>query len=92
MRIRKGNNIMEKQVAIDILEDIKQCIIDDDSGVRALKTIDIYRKNLEISINPTIKKLVDKQKEIISIYGENDKKTIQINKKISKELSKIFNN
>ena len=83
---------MEKQVAIDILEDIKQCIIDDDSGVRALKTIDIYRKNLEISINPTIKKLVDKQKEIISIYGENDKKTIQINKKISKELSKIFNN
>ena len=83
---------MEKQVAIDILEDIKQCIIDDDSGVRALKTIDIYRKNIEISINPTIKKLVDKQKEIISIYGENDKKTIQINKKISKELSKIFNN
>lgn len=83
---------MEKQVAIDILEDIKQSIIDDDSGVRALKTIDIYRKNLEISINPTIKKLVDEQKEIISIYGENDKKTIQINKKISKELSKIFNN
>lgn len=83
---------MEKKVAVDILEDIKQSIIDDDSGVRALKTIDIYRKNLEISINPTIKKLVDEQKEIISIYGENDKKTIQINKKISKELSKIFNN
>lgn len=83
--------ISTQNIPIDILEDIKQSIIDD-SGVRALKTIDIYRKNLEISINPTIKKLVDKQKEIISIYGENDKKTIQINKKISKELNKIFNN
>ena len=82
---------MEKQVAIDILEDIKQCIIEDNSGEKSLKTIDIYRKNLEISINPTIKNLIDKQKEIIAKYGEDDNRTIKINKQISNEMSKIFN-
>ena len=82
---------MEKQVAIDILEDIKQCIIEDNSGEKELKTIDIYRKNLEISINPTIKNLIDKQKEIIAKYGEDDNRTIKINKQISNEMSKIFN-
>lgn len=82
---------MEKKVAVDILEDIKQSIIDDDSGVKALNTLEIYRKNLEISVNPKIRKLVDEQKEIISKYGEDDIHTVKINNKISKELNKIFN-
>ena len=81
---------MEKKVAVDILEDIKQSIIDDDTGTKALNTLDIYRKNLEISVNPKIRKLVGEQKEIISKYGEDDKHTIKINNKISKELNKIF--
>jgi len=81
---------MEKKVAVDILEDIKQSIIDDDTGTKALNTLEIYRKNLEISVNPKIRKLVDEQKEIISKYGEDDKHTIKINNKISKELNKIF--
>ena len=82
MKIRKGNKIMEKKVAVDILEDIKQSIIDDDSGVKALNTLEIYRKNLEISVNPKIRKLVDEQKEIISKYGEDDIHTVKINNKI----------
>lgn len=77
--------------AINILEDIKQCIIDDFTGKKALKTIDIYKKNLEISINPKIRKLVEEQKEIINKYGEEDKHTTKINNKIAKELSKIYN-
>lgn len=77
--------------AISILEDIKQCIVDDFTGKKALKTIDIYKKNLEISINPKIRKLVEEQKEIISRYGDDDKHTTRINNKISKELSKIYN-
>lgn len=81
---------MEKKVAVDILEDIKQSIIDDDTGTKALNTLEIYRKNLEISVNPKIRKLVGEQKEIISKYGEDDKHTIKINNKISKELNKIF--
>lgn len=77
--------------AISMLEDIKQCIVDDFTGKKALKTIDIYKKNLEISINPKIRKLVEEQKEIINKYGEDDKHTTRINNKISKELSKIYN-
>lgn len=83
--------LVSKEDAINILEDIKQCIIDDFTGKKALKTIDIYKKNLEISINPKIRKLVEEQKEIISRYGEDDKHTTRINNKISKELSKIYN-
>ena len=82
---------VSKEDAINILEDIKQCIMDDFTGKKALKTIDIYKKNLEISINPKIRKLVEEQKEIISRYGEDDRHTTRINNKISKELSKIYN-
>ena len=82
---------VSKEDAINILEDIKQSIMDDFTGEKALKTIDIYKKNLEISINPKIRKLVEEQKEVISKYGEDDKHTTRINNKISKELSKIYN-
>ena len=83
---------MEKQVALDILQEIRQNIQEDDTGIKALKTIDIYRKNLEVAVNPKIKALVEQQKEYIAKYGEDDAHTIKLNKKISKELEKIFNN
>ena len=84
--------MMEKQVALDILEEIKQNIQEDSTGTKALKTIDIYRKNLEIAVNPKLKALVEQQKEFIAKYGEDNAHTIRLNKKISKELEKIFNN
>ncbi len=84
--------MIEKQFVIDVLEDIKQNIKDDDTGTKALKTIDIYRKNMEIAVNPKIRALVEQQKEYIAKYGEDDAHTIKLNKKISKELEKIFNN
>ena len=83
--------MMEKQVALDILEEIKQNIQEDSTGTKALKTIDIYRKNLEIAVNPKLKELVEQQKEAMAKYGENDAHTKKLNKKISKELEKIFN-
>ena len=82
---------MEKQVALDILREIRQNIQEDDTGTKALKTIDIYRKNLEVAVNPKLKVLVEQQKECIAKYGEDDAHTIRLNKKISKELEKIFN-
>lgn len=84
--------MVEKQVALDILEEIKQNIQEDDSGTKALKTINIYRKNLEVAVNPKIKELIEQQKEAMAKYGEDDAHTIRLNKKISKELEKIFNN
>ena len=82
---------MEKQVALDILQEIRQNIQEDDTGIKALKTIDIYRKNLEVAVNPKIKALVEKQKESMAKYGEEDKRTIKLNKQISKEMDKIYN-
>lgn len=84
--------MVEKQVALDILEEIKKDIQEDDTGTKALKTIDIYRKNLEIAVNPKLKALVEQQKEVMAKYGEDDAHTIRLNKNISKELEKIFNN
>ena len=82
---------MEKQVALDILQEIRQNIQEDDTGIKALKTIDIYRKNLEVAVNPKIKALEKKQKESMAKYGEEDKRTIKLNKQISKEMDKIYN-
>ena len=84
--------MVEKQVALDILEEIKKDIQEDDTGTKALKTIDIYRKNLEIAVNPKLKALVEQHKEVMAKYGEDDAHTIRLNKNISKELEKIFNN
>lgn len=83
--------MVEKQVALDILEEIKQNIQEDDSGTKALKTINIYRKNLEVAVNPKIKELIEQQKEAMAKYGEDDKRTIKLNKQISKEMGKIYN-
>ncbi len=55
-----------------------------------LKTIKIYRKNLEIATNEKIQKLIKKQKEYMKKYGENGKRTQKLNKKIDEELNKIF--
>ena len=58
----------------------------------SLKTIAIYRKGLEIATSPKIKNLVEKYKEYKENYGENDKKTLKIAKKIDDETHKIYNN
>ena len=81
---------MEKHVAINILEDIEQLLNVENAKQRALKTIEIYIKGLEISTNTTIIKLINKQKEVLQKYGENDKKTLKLNKKIDKEIKKIL--
>ena len=82
---------MEKEVAISILEDIQNTLNKEDWKNQTLKIIDIYKKNLKITENSKIKNLIKKQKEYIKNYGEYSNKTLKINKKIDKELRKIFN-
>ena len=83
--------MIEKDVAISILEDIEYNLNNEDWKNRTLKTIDLYRKNLKIATNKKIKKLVEIQKKYIKKYGENAEETIKINKKIDEELCKIYN-
>lgn len=82
---------MRKEVAIEILEDIQNSLMQENWKEESLRTIAIYRKGLEIATNTKIKNLIEKHREYIKNYGENDKKTIKIGKKIDEEVQKIYN-
>ena len=84
--------MIEKQIAINILEDIQNSLMKKNGKEESLKNIDLYRKGLEIATSPKIKNLVKKYKKYIKKYGENDKKTLEIVKKIDDETHKIYNN
>ena len=84
--------MIEKQIAINILEDIQNSLMQKNGKEESLKNIDLYRKGLEIATSPKIKNLVNKHKKYIKKYGENDKKTLEIVKKIDDETHKIYNN
>ena len=62
---------MEREVAISILEDVKESLFcGKESGI---KTLDIYQKNLELATSPKINKMINLQNEYIKKYGENRK-------------------
>ena len=82
---------MNKNEAINILEDIQSCLNQDDWKCKTLSTIRQYKQGLLIATNDKIKKLVEKPKEYIKKYGENGKKTIALGKKIDEEVQKIYN-
>ena len=82
---------MDKQVAINILEDVIQSLIGDNAKRKGLSTVNQYIKGLEISTNEEIHALINKQIEYRQQYGENHKKTLKLNKKIDEELRKIYN-
>ena len=83
--------MIEKQIALNILEDIQNSLMQKNWKEESLKNIDLYRKGLEIATSPKIKNLVEKYKEYKEIYGENDRKTLKIAKKIDEETHKIYN-
>lgn len=84
---------MEKQVAISILQDIQDSLKDEKNAkIKGLQTISTYRKNLEITTNEKLKKLIEEHTKYVKEYGEYDKKTLRLSKKIDKEMRKIFNN
>jgi hypothetical protein len=76
---------------LNILNDIENQLKTEKWKENALKTIDLYRKNLEISNNRKIKNLIEIQKAYIKKYGETAPETITINKKIDEEIRKIYN-
>lgn len=82
---------MNKNEAINILEDIQSNLNQEDWKCKTLSTINQYKKGLLIATNPKIKKLVEKHKEYINKYGENGKKTVALGKKIDEEVQKIYN-
>lgn len=84
--------MIEKQIALNILEDIQDSLMKENWKEESLKTIDIYKKGLEIATNTKIKNLMGQYKKYKEICGEDDKKTLKIAKKIDDETHKIYNN
>lgn len=82
---------MDKEIAISILEDVKQSLYNDNAKQKGLSTVNQYIKGLEITENQEIQQLISKQQEYVKKYGENGRKTLKLNKKIDKEMQKIFN-
>ena len=81
---------MEKQIAINILKDIKASLLGANAKENGLKTVEIYRKNLKIATNRKINNLIEKYKLYMKEYGENGNKTIRLAKKIDEEMNKIY--
>lgn len=83
-------NTISKPIAISILQDVKDSLSQENWEEQTLRTINIYKKNIEISMNPTIQKLVRKYKKCFDKYGENNIMTIILGRKIDKKMQEIF--
>lgn len=81
---------MKKSVAIDILKDVRESLSQENWQEQTLRTINIYKKNIEISMNPTIQKLIKRYKKSFDRYGERNIMTIILGKRIDKKMQEIF--
>ena len=79
--------MIEKNVAISILEDIENSLYSEKWKYNTLRTISQYKKGLLIATNEKIKKLVEESKE----YDRNSVEYRKISKKIDDEIQKINN-
>ena len=79
--------MIEKDVAINMLEDIEHSLNQENWKCKALSTIKQYKKGLLIAKNEKIKKLIEESKK----YDENSAKYKKIGKKIDEEVQKIYN-
>lgn len=79
--------MIEKSVAINILEDIQQCLNEEKWQVKTLSTVKQYKKGILVSIDEELKELIDEHKK----YDENSTKAIELSQKISERLRRIYN-
>ena len=83
---------METKVAISILKDIQNVLMENNWKEKSLRTIEMYTNKLKVATNDKIKKLREKHYKYIRLYGEADKKTMKIEQRINKEIQKIYKN
>ena len=81
--------MIEKSEVLNILQDI-ELNLDNRNCERALKDVNIYIKNIELTTNEKIKNLFSMYEEYLQLYGKNHIKTMMIRKKLDKEFCKTF--
>ena len=79
--------MIEKSVAIDILEDIQQCLNQENWQNKTLSTAKQYKKGILVSIDNELKELIAEHKK----YDEDSQKVIELTQKISERLRRIYN-
>lgn len=79
--------MIEKSVAINILEDIQQCLNKEKWQVKTLSAVKQYKNGILVSIDEELKELIEEHKK----YDENSAEAIELSEKISKKLRKIYN-
>lgn len=78
-----------KSEAINILKEIEEDL-KNENREKAIKDIDYYIKNIEITTDKKINELMYKYLEMKKNYGLYDRRTMSISKKIDKEILKIY--
>lgn len=78
---------MEKEIALQILEDIKEGLYSENWKTRTLSTIKQYKKNLLIATNEDLKNLVEDLKK----YPDDSKEYEEIAVQMSNIMNAIFN-
>lgn len=79
--------MIEKNVAINMLEDIEQCLYSDNWKNRTLSTVKQYKKGLLVATDTELKSLIDEHKK----YDENSVEAVELANKINDKLSQIYN-
>ena len=79
--------MIEKSVVIDILEDIQQCLNQENWQNKTLSSAKQYKKGILVSIDDELKDLIAEHKK----YDEDSPKTIELTQKISERLRRIYN-
>lgn len=79
--------MIEKSVAINILEDIQQCLNEEKWQIKTLSAVKQYKKGIFVLIDEELKELIAEHKK----YDENSVKAIELSQKISKRLRRIYN-
>ena len=78
--------MIEKDVAINMLEDIKQCLYDENWKQKTLSTTKQYKRGLLVATDTKIKDLMDELKK----YKEDSVQYRSIKSILDKRMSDIF--
>lgn len=79
--------MIEKTVVINILEEINQCLNEENWQAKALSTAKQYKKNLLVKIDKELKELIKEHKKC----KKDSLEAIKLSQKIDARLRKIYN-
>lgn len=79
--------MIEKEVAINILEDIEQCLYDDEWKHKTLSSVNQYIKGLEIATDDELKQLIDEYQKC----DDNSDEAMLLADKINNKIFSVYN-